>query len=179
MQTDANVAYLAVATALDGVIVRGDRNLLADTAAPGIEGARAALETFYHAFNTRSLDLVQRIWADDPLDQLYSPVAGLVRGTAGIAAIYERGFSGSVRLQTVIEDLVAYVTTDLVVFAGRERGTSTYEREHEAMAEPAEGRSICIFRFIATQGGWRLVYHHVSLDDPDQLARFQRAVRSA
>jgi predicted short-subunit dehydrogenase-like oxidoreductase (DUF2520 family) len=36
-----------VATALTGVVVRGERNMLADTAAHGIEGARAALETFY------------------------------------------------------------------------------------------------------------------------------------
>jgi hypothetical protein len=66
-----------------------------------------------------------------------------------------------------------------VVFTERERGTSTHESEHEAMAEPAEGRSICVFRFIAPQGGWRLVYHRVSLDDPDQRARCQGAVRSA
>jgi ketosteroid isomerase-like protein len=168
-----------VATALNGVIVRGDRNMLAETAAPSSKGARAALEAFYYAFNTRSLDLMQRIWADDPLVQLYSPVAGLVRGAAGIAAAYKRGFSGSVRLQTVLEDIVAYVTPDLVVFTARERGTSTHESEPEAMTEHAEGRSICIFRSIATYGGWRLVYHHVSLDDPDQLVRFRRAVRSA
>jgi len=47
----------AVATALDGVIVRGEQNLLADTAMPGLTGARAALETFYYAFNTRTVDL--------------------------------------------------------------------------------------------------------------------------
>ena len=42
MQTNVNAddrAVAPVATALDGVIVRGERNLLAETAAPGIEGA--------------------------------------------------------------------------------------------------------------------------------------------
>lgn len=179
MQTNANADDRAVATALGGVIVRGEQNLLGDTAAPGIEGARAALETFYHAFNARSPELYQQIWADDPLVQLYSPVAGLVRGHATIAALAERMFSGSLRVQTVLEDLVAYVAPELVVFTGHERGTYTHDSEHEAMTELAEGRSICIFRFIAEQGGWRQVYHHVSLDDADQLARYQRAVRGA
>jgi SnoaL-like domain len=183
MQTDANdnAERLAVATALDGVIVRGERNLLAESAAPGLAGARAALETFYYAFNTRSPELYRQIWADDPLVQLDSPVAGIVRGSAGIAALSERGFSGPARVQSVLEDIVAYATPELVVFAGRERGTYTHAGEHEATSELPEIRTtcICVFRFIATQGGWRQVYHHVALDDPDQLAQFQRAVRGA
>ena len=99
MQTNANADDRAVATALGGVIVRGEQNMLAATAEPGIAGARAALETFYYAFNTRSLDLYQRIWADDPLVQLYSPVAGMIRGsivrnhrmiTERLATLYSR-----------------------------------------------------------------------------------------
>jgi hypothetical protein len=179
MQANGNADNRAVATALSGVIVRGEQNRLAETTVAGIEGARAALETFYYAFNTRSPDLYQQIWADDPLVQLYSPVGGLVRGSAGIAALSERMLQGPTRVQTVLEDLVAYVTPELVVFTGREHGTYTSDSERTPMSDLAEGRSICIFRLIAEQGGWRQVYHHVSLDDPDQLARYQRAVRGA
>jgi hypothetical protein len=178
-QTDTNADDRAVATALTGVIVRGERNRLADSAAPGLAGARAALETFYHAFNTRSVDLAQRIWADDPLVQLVSPVGGLLRGSAGIAAAYARGFSGSLRVQTVLEDIVAYATPEMVVFAGRERGTYTHDSAPEALSDLPAIRSIGIVRFIAPRGGWRLVYHHVSLADPDGLARYQRAARRA
>jgi hypothetical protein len=189
MQTNANAAKAEgravgpVATALDGVIVRGEHNLLADTAVPGIAGARAALETFYYAFNTRSADLYQRMWADDPLVQVSSPVGGTVRGSATIATLSARMLSGSARVQvqTVLEDIVAYVTPELAVFTGREHGTYTRdgERDAEAAAALAEVRSICVFRFIAAQGGWRQVYHHVSLDDAEQLARYQRAARGA
>ncbi len=179
MQASANADDRAVATALSGVIVRGEQNLLAESAAPGAEGARAALETFYHAFNTRSLDLYQRIWADDPLVQLGSPVGGMVRGSAAISALAARMFAGSLRVQTVFEDIVAYVTPDLVVFTGSERGAYTQGSAREAMSDLPAIRSICIFRFIAEQGGWRQVYHHVSFDDADQLARYQRAVRGA
>ncbi len=176
MQTNTQEHDDAVATTLDGVIVRGERNLLADTAASGFAGARAALETFYYAFNSRSLDLYQRIWADDPLVQLGSPLAGIVRGSATIAVLSARMFSeSSIRIQTVLDDIVAYVTPELVVFTARERGAITSDSdsdsEHKAASEPAEGRSICIFRYIAAQGGWRLIYHQVWLDNPDLLAR--------
>ena len=184
MQTNANADDRAVATALEGVTVRGERNLLAESAAPGVEGARAALETFYYAFNTRSVDLYQRIWADDPLVQVGSPVGGVVRGSAAIATLAARVFSGSLRVQTVFEDIVAYVTPDMVVFTGSEHGAYTQDGERHDSAREAKSelpaiRSICIFRFIAEQGGWRQVYHHVSFDDADQLARYQRAVRGA
>jgi hypothetical protein len=180
MQTNANADDRVVATALRGVIVRGEQNLLAESAAPGAEGARAALETFYYAFNTRSVDLYQRIWADDPLVQLSSPVGGMVRGSAAIAALAARMFAGSLQVQTVLEDIVAYVTPDLVVFTGSERGAyTTQQGAHEATSDLPMVRSICIFRFIAAQGGWRQVYHHVSFDDADQLARYQRAAHGA
>jgi len=178
-QTNAHADDRTVATALNGVIVSGEQNLLADTAAPGIEGACAALETFYYAFNTRSVDLYQRIWADDPLVQVGSPVGGIIRGSANIAALAARLLSGPTQVQTVFEGSVAYVTPEMVVFTGSEHGSYTRDGERDAMSELAEVRSICIFRYIATQGGWRQVYHHVSLDDTDQLAQYQRAVRGA
>jgi hypothetical protein len=176
---ETNADDRAVATALGGVIVRGEQNLLAETAAPDTRGARAALETFYYAFNTRSLDLLRRIWADDLLVQAGSPVGGVVRGSAAIAAAYARMFSGPLRVQTALEEIVAYMTPELVVFIGRERGAYTRDSEREAMTELPDIRSICVFRFIAEQGGWRQVYHSVSFDDADQLARYQLAVRGA
>jgi hypothetical protein len=182
-QTNANANDRAVATALNGVIVRGEQNLLAESATPGIEGARAALETFYYAFNTRSLDLVRQIWADDPLVQLVSPVVGMVRGSVAIGTLYARGFAGPARIQSALEDVVAYVTPELVVFTGQERGTYTHDGGGDTPPESARPEirttCMCIFRFIADQGGWRQVYHHVSLEDADQLAQFQRAVRGA
>src|SRR5690348_14483595 len=124
---------------------------------------------------------MRRIWADDPLVQLSSPVGGLVRGSANIAALYQRVFPGSARVRTVVEDIVAYATPALVVFTGREHSVyaGEHDGEHEAMSDLSEVRSICAFRFIAPQGGWRLVYHHISMDDLDQLARYQHAVRNA
>lgn len=175
MQTNANTANTAhtqergvgaVATALDGVIVRGERNLLAESAAPSFEGARAALETFFFAFNTRSPELYQQIWADDPLVQLDTPLAGSVRGSEAIASLAARMFAGPLWVQAVLDDIVAYATPELVVFTERERATTTHDSDgaHEAtsrVSDVSEGRTLCVFRFIAAQGGWRLVYHRV------------------
>ncbi len=173
MRTETNDDGVAAANALSGVVVRGERDRLAETAAPGLAGARAALDTFYHALNTRSLDLLQRTWADDPLIRLDNPLGGIVDGIAGVTALYARIFSGPVRVQVALEDIVAYATPELVVFAGREVGSY----EQLGVSEPLAIRTTRIFRFLPAQGGWRQIHHHGSLDDPEQLARYQRAVR--
>jgi len=47
----------ATATVLGDTVERGARDRLDEAVRPGVDGAHAALETFYYAFNTRSLDL--------------------------------------------------------------------------------------------------------------------------
>jgi hypothetical protein len=80
---------------------------------------------------------------------------------------------------------VVYGTPKLVVFTGREHGAYTREsdresdRESEAMTDISDFHSLLVFRYFAAQGGWRLVYHSVWLNDAEQLARFQRSVRGA
>ena len=91
-----------------------------------------------------------------------------------------RGFSAPARVRSAFEDIVAYVTPELVVFAGRERGTYAPDGGGDAkVAERPEIHTTCIcaFRYIAEQGGWRQVLHVVAFDDAEQLARFQRTVR--
>jgi limonene-1,2-epoxide hydrolase len=164
----------AVATFLRDTVERGQRNRLADTALPGTDGARAALETFYHAFNTRSLELFRRVWLDDPLIQLNNPVGGIVRGAEEIAALYARIFEGPVRVRVELHDIVRYDAPGAVVFAGRERGS--YERDGDDPV-PLDIRTSRVFSYAPDRGGWRQVHHHGSIDDPESLARYQGAVR--
>ncbi len=60
---------------LGETVFSGVRNRLEETHQPTIEGAMAALETFDHALNGRSLDLFRQIWLDDPLIQLNNPIS--------------------------------------------------------------------------------------------------------
>jgi hypothetical protein len=153
-------------------VVRGEQNQLAETAQSTVEGARAALETFYYALNERALDPFRQIWLDHPLIQLNNPLGGIVRGAGPIGALYGRIFEGPVRVRVEFYDFVTYSTSEMVVFAGRERGT--YEREGNS--SPLDIRTTRIFLYAPDQHGWRQMHHHGSIDSAEQLLRYQQAV---
>lgn len=159
-------------TSLGETSASGKQNRLVDAQQPGTEGARAALETFYYAFNQRSLDLFRQVWLDDPLIQLNNPVGGIMRGAEPISALYARIFEGPVRVWVELTDIVMYAASEMVVFAGRERGT--YERDGRVF--PLEIRTSRIFAYAPEHGGWRQVHHHGSIDDAEKLAHYQQTV---
>jgi ketosteroid isomerase-like protein len=159
---------------VDAVFGRDARSLLPQTRPEGPDGALAALETFYYAFNQRSLPTLEAIWADDALVQLNNPLGGILRGTAAIGDLYTRVFTGTARVWVEFTDIVAYTSTDTVVFAGRERGEFT-------VGATTVQLSIRTSRVFAHQAGigWRQVHHHGSIDDADLLRTYQQAVASA
>ena len=53
----------------------GARNRLAEAAAPDVDGARAALESFYHAFHQHDLEVFERVWVRDPPVRPRGPAA--------------------------------------------------------------------------------------------------------
>jgi hypothetical protein len=59
---------------LDATFGPDARNRLDEAGRPGREGALAALESFYYAFNQRDLDAFRRVWTRDPLAQLNNPL---------------------------------------------------------------------------------------------------------
>lgn len=59
---------------------RNARNLSHQTHVAGLTGAKACLETFYHAFNNRDLVVFDQIWLNDAHIQLNNPVGGMLRG---------------------------------------------------------------------------------------------------
>lgn len=142
---------------------------------PALEGARAALECFYFAFNRRSLDAFEAVWAQGPLISLNNPLGGIMRGLEDIRALYRRIFGGPARVWVEFYDIVEYAGQDTVVFAGRERGEFT----RDGRAIPLAIRTTRVFQYFGGQLGWRQVHHHGSIDDPDSLAQYQRAVRGA
>lgn len=139
-----------------------------------LDGARAALETFYHAFNQRSLEVLAAVWADDDLIALNNPLGGILRGAHDIRELYRRLFSGPARVWVEFHDIVEYASRDVVVFAGRERGE--FARDGDVV--DLHIRTSRVFQYHSSEG-WRQVHHHGSIDDADALARYQRAVRGA
>lgn len=150
---------------------RDAQDRLAATEAPDLEGARAALETFYFAFNAPSLSTLGAVWLDEPTVQLNNPVGGILRGIGPITELYTKVFS-SADVWVELSDIIEMSFSDTVVFAGRERG----EFARDGVVVPLEIRTSRVFVRVPAVG-WRQVHHHGSIDDPDLLGRYQAAVR--
>jgi len=144
-----------------------------ETRAPTLDGARAALERFYFAFNQRSAEALVSVWAPDALVSLNNPLGGVLRGIDDIGALYQRIFDGPARVWVELYDIVEYAGADTVVFAGRERGEFT----RDGRTVPLAIRTSRVFQYLGDTLGWRQVHHHGSIDDPEALAHYQRAVR--
>lgn len=160
----------AVGTLLASVFGRAARDR-SDEAA-GADGARAMLETFYHAFNQRSLTVLEKVWAPDASILLANPLGGIVRGLGEIRALYRRVFEGPARVWVEYYDVTQFGDGEHAVFVGRERG----ELVHGDQRLPLAFRTTRYFQRIHGVG-FRQVHHHGSMDDPSALAAYQRAVR--
>lgn len=145
---------------------------LAETRDPGREGAIAALESFYHALNRRDLDALSAVWSQDELAQLNNPVGGILRSGAAVTDLYRRIFSGDLRLTVTFADAVTYWWANAVVFAGREIGQY---HDHDGATVPLTIRTSRVFGYDS--GRWQQVHHHGSIDQPEELAAYQKAVR--
>lgn len=148
-------------------------NRIAQARDCGIEGARALLETFYYAFNHRDMDAFSAVWAEHEFIQLNNPLGGILRGYETIATLYQRIFTGPATVWVELGDIVEFQTEDMVVFAGRERG----EFSKGATLLPLWIRTTRIVQWLGSDAGWRQTHHHGSIDDPQLLVEYQRAVR--
>ncbi|MBO0876765.1 MAG: nuclear transport factor 2 family protein [Pseudonocardia sp.] len=150
---------------------RDSRNRLAEAAEPSVDGARAALESFYYALNNRDAQTLQLVWSDHPLAQLNNPLGGILRGGDSISRLYREVLTGSVRVWVGFADIVEYAGGDHVVFAGRETGEYT---DPAGLVAPLAIRTSRYFRY--QEGRWRQYHHHGSIDEPEMLAAYRHAV---
>lgn len=151
---------------------RAARDRRREAREPTAEGARAALESFYFAFNNRSLEAFDAVWAPGEFISLYNPLGGVVRGLDEIRVLYKRVFEGPARVWVELHDIVEYVSPTAAMFAGRERG----EFARDGRAVPLAIRTSRFFLYLGPELGWRQAHHHGSIDDPEALDRYQRAV---
>jgi ketosteroid isomerase-like protein len=149
------------------------RERLAAATDEGPAGALAALETFYYALNRRDAGVLAQVWSDDPLAQLNNPLGGIIRGGAEIVGLYERVFASRVRLEIEFADFVQYLGERDALFAGRESGTYAVEGSEPVAVQIRTSR---YFRYDPARGRWLQFHHHGSIDDPERLAAYQRAL---
>jgi ketosteroid isomerase-like protein len=132
--------------------------------------AFTALAQFYRAFNSRDLKMMKANWHHGDDIAMDNPLGGIKRGWGDIGAVYEKLFKGPAEVYVEFYDYSLHETPGMFYAAGRERGHFTREGETIDLAI----RTSRIFRHI--DGAWRQVHHHGSIDDPELLARYQRAV---
>ena len=127
-----------------------------------IEGARALVESFYHAFNQRDIGVLAQVWANHALIQLNNPLGGIVRGFKPIANLYQSLFTSSASVWVVLSDIVEFQADDMVVFAGCETGEFTRGETIVSLAI----RTSRIVQWFGADIGWKQTHHHGSIDDP-------------
>lgn len=131
----------------------------------------SALSQFYHAFNTRDIELMELNWDSSDEVAMDNPLGGIKRGWPEIRAVYQRIFSSEARVQVEFYDYTLQSYGDVFIAVGRERGKLFRDGSTLELAI----RTSRIFRW--TDSRWRQVHHHGSIDDPQLLARYQQAVR--
>jgi ketosteroid isomerase-like protein len=148
----------------------GSANRLPETVNEGVEGARAALETFYYPLNNQDAATLEAVWAGDPSVLLYNPLGGNVRGRGAIGDLYQKVFDSGRGVQVSFVDVVEHVGPGHALFVGRETGS--YSGVDGAQV-PLHIRTS---RYFRRDGEWRQHHHHGSIDDPDALAAYVLAV---
>ncbi len=129
-----------------------------------------ALSRFYRAFNGADLLSMSESWEQSDEISMDNPLGGIKRGWNDIRAVYERIFNSPAEVYVEFYDYTIHETPEMFCAVGRERGFFRLEGNEISLAI----RTSRIFR--KTDGQWKQVHHHGSIDDPDLLGRYQKAV---
>lgn len=148
-----------------------DADIITGAEAPiGDGSALDALTAFYRAFNSGDLDALSRNWMAGDAPSMNNPIGGIRRGWSSIHEGYERLFKGSANVRVEFYDFTQHSGADWCLFAGRERGTCITPTAHLRL------RIRTTRWFVRSEGAWRQLHHHGSIEEPELLADYQRAI---
>ncbi len=135
-----------------------------------LPGPVRSLSEFYHAFNAGDLEAMSRNWAQTNEIAMDNPLGGIKRGWEEIRAVYERIFNGPAKVYVEFYDYTIHESGEMFYAVGRERGEFSLGGSTIRLAV----RTTRIFKRM--DGAWKQVHHHGSIDDPDLLRQYQKAV---
>jgi len=147
------------------------QNRIADAIEPTLQGAQAALESFYFSFNNQDIAVFEQVWAEHDLIQLNNPLGGIQRGYTPIRDLYQRIYEGPADVWVELHDIMVFFNGTSAVFAGKERGEFTLG----GVTVPLSIRTTRFYSFFEGVG-WQQVHHHGSIDDATLLQTYQNAV---
>lgn len=119
---------------------------------PTPEAAEAA---FYSAFESRSLDDMMQVWADDAHIACVHPLAAPLNGRAAVAAGWQSMFGAAEQFSVRVELAHEIRESDRVVRIVREYLTIGHETEPRP---PILATNL----YRRDADGWRMVLHHAS-----------------
>jgi len=129
-----------------------------------------ALVSFYRAFNNKDFALMQANWLQTEEASMSNPLGGIKRGWEEIKMVYQKIFSGEVRVYVEFYDYSIDETENMFIAAGRERGR--LETENETI--DLNIRTSRVYR--RQDNVWKQLHHHGSMDDPKLLAVYQNLI---
>jgi ketosteroid isomerase-like protein len=138
-----------------------------------LRSALDALASFYLAFNTRDLDLMEAVWLGGREPSMDNPIGGIRRGWEEIRLGYQKLFSGPAQVHVEFYDYSIHEYGTVAVVVGRERG----------WCQTPAGRMDLQIRtsriFVRKEGEWKQLHHHGSIEFPAMLARYQELILGA
>jgi limonene-1,2-epoxide hydrolase len=130
----------------------------------------SALVNFYAAFNNRDFDRMQANWLQSVQASMSNPLGDIKRGWREISGVYEKIFSGPASVYVEFYDYTIHATDSMFAAVGRERGTLEIDDKRIELAIRTSRL------YILREREWKQLHHHGSMDNPQQLARYQSAL---
>ncbi len=131
------------------------------------------LSEFYEALNSRAIEKMAGNWAQTDEAVMDNPLGGIKRGWEEIRTVYEQLFSSQSQFWFEFYDYSLHFAGEIFYAVGRERGELRTGKTVLNMAI----RTTRIFRLM--DGRWQQVHHHGSIEDPDLLDKYQKAVKGS
>ena len=137
------------------------------------DGALDALIAFYRAFNSRDLDALAANWAEADAASMSNPIGGIRRGWPAIREGYGKLFAGPASVTVTFHDFTSQGGGDWPLFVGREKGVC------RTPGTVIDLRFRTTRWFTKSNGRWRQLHHHGSVEEPALLGDYQRAIFGA
>ncbi len=138
-----------------------------------LSSAQKALSEFYKAFNFKDIEKISNNWAQSDETAMDNPLGGIKRGWQEIKSVYEKIFNGPAKVYVEFYDYTIHEGTDIFYAVGRERGKFIISDTTINLAI----RTSRIFKLM--NGEWKQVHHHGSIDNPELLDIYQKAVKGS
>ena len=159
---------------LDLTKITGDLTEITGAEVPARDGGPLdALIDFYRAFNAKDLVGLAANWAAGDTPSMDNPIGGIRLGWLAIREGYSKLFDGPAIVQVAFHDFSSQGGSDWHLFVGRERGVC------KTQSVSLDLRFRTTRWFIKTNGPWRQLHHHGSIEEPALLADYQRVIFGA